>query len=592
MPHPSSEKVLLLPQPRICTWTNDAVSRRVLDHVVSRIDPQAMPHEQGYRLHITSEKGVQIIGHDDAGVFYAQQTLKQMVATNHALLCSVTIEDWPDFKVRGAMLDVSRDRVPTMETLLENIDRLASWKINQIHLYVEHTIAYQGHEAVWKDSSPLTLEEITILDKHCQSLHIDFVPSQNLFGHLHPWLSTEGYKHLAECPDGWKSAWGAQYSGPFSLNPTDPASLDLVSDLVSQLASCCDSKFFNINCDETFDVGQGKSKAACDEKGRATVYLDFLNEICDQVHQHGKTPLFWGDIVLHHPELIDRVPKNAVLLNWGYEANHPYMEQTRKFHEAGVRQYVCPGTSTWRSLTGRHDNAIENLRSAAEAGLKYNAEGYLITDWGDHGHWHPFVFSWPGLAYGAAVSWSYNTNAAHRDTAGWLNTHVFHDATGYFGQALRDLGQLYELDEREDDVATWWFDFLRHTTGELGTGEWKPISPAGAGRVLERLNKIEAMFNQAQPSCKDADLLTREVSWIMRLTRWMADRVHEDSSQKASKSEEWGLNASPEAKASFEKIITDYKALWLERSRPGGLSKSVEKLTQITRKGTGVDPCP
>lgn len=39
---------------------------------------------------------------------------------------------------------------------------------------------------------------------------------------------------------------------------------------------------------------------------------------------------------------------------------------------------------SWNSLIGRTENAIENLRNAAREGSKHGAEGYLITDWGDH----------------------------------------------------------------------------------------------------------------------------------------------------------------------------------------------------------------
>ena len=44
------------------------------------------------------------------------------------------LSDWPDFPDRGVMLDVSRDKVPKMETLYGLIDRLACWKINQVQL--------------------------------------------------------------------------------------------------------------------------------------------------------------------------------------------------------------------------------------------------------------------------------------------------------------------------------------------------------------------------------------------------------------------------------------------------------------------------
>ena len=46
------------------------------------------------------------------------------------------------------MFDVTRDRVPTMATLYELVDLLASLKINQLQLYSEHTFAYHGHKRI------------------------------------------------------------------------------------------------------------------------------------------------------------------------------------------------------------------------------------------------------------------------------------------------------------------------------------------------------------------------------------------------------------------------------------------------------------
>ena len=54
------------------------------------------------------------------------------------------------------MLDISRDKVPTMPTLFALVDRLAEWKINQLQLYIEHTFAYRGHEEVWRNADPMT----------------------------------------------------------------------------------------------------------------------------------------------------------------------------------------------------------------------------------------------------------------------------------------------------------------------------------------------------------------------------------------------------------------------------------------------------
>ena len=66
------------------------------------------------------------------------------------------------------MLDISRDRVPSMQTLYELIDLFAELKMNQLQLYTEHTFAYRDHREVWADWSPITAEQAMELDEYCR----------------------------------------------------------------------------------------------------------------------------------------------------------------------------------------------------------------------------------------------------------------------------------------------------------------------------------------------------------------------------------------------------------------------------------------
>jgi hypothetical protein len=53
---------------------------------------------------------------------------------------------------------------------------------------------------------------------------------------------------------------------------------------------------FNVGCDETWDLGQGRSKAECETKGTGRVYLDFLLKINREVRAHGRRMQF-GEIL-------------------------------------------------------------------------------------------------------------------------------------------------------------------------------------------------------------------------------------------------------------------------------------------------------
>jgi hexosaminidase len=125
---------------------------------------------QGYEL-VANVEGVTLQAADEAGAFYGMQTLRQLIAQAGARLPAFTISDEPDFPQRGVMLDVSRCKVPTMETLFQLIDLFASLKLNQLQLYTEHTFAFSAHEVVWHDASPITPEEVLVLDDpHSQLL--------------------------------------------------------------------------------------------------------------------------------------------------------------------------------------------------------------------------------------------------------------------------------------------------------------------------------------------------------------------------------------------------------------------------------------
>lgn len=170
------------------------------------------PAPEGYKLTIRP-KGIEIIARTPAGAFYGAHTLSQILRQSqngnrenrnpkskvkHATIRCLSISDWPDFAARGVMIDISRDKVPTMETLYHIVDLLSEWKINQLQLYTEHTFAYPSHPTVWEKASPITGEEIMKLDAYCRERFIELVPNQNSFGHMERWLKHAKYRPMAE----------------------------------------------------------------------------------------------------------------------------------------------------------------------------------------------------------------------------------------------------------------------------------------------------------------------------------------------------------------------------------------------------------
>ncbi|MBI4673070.1 MAG: family 20 glycosylhydrolase [Chloroflexi bacterium] len=549
--------------------------------IVLRVAPDANASPESYTLDIT-RAGVEIVAPSPRGIFYGVCTLMQILtqSPNHSIPC-LFISDAPDFPNRGVMWDVSRTRVPELETLFELIDLLATWKINQIQLYTEHTFAYRQHRVVWENASPLTAQDILQLDAFCRARYIELVPNQNSFGHAHRWLRHPAYLHLAEFPEGYadtKIHWWAPSA--FGLNPTDPRTLDFLRGLYDELLPNFSSRYFNVGLDETIDLGLGKSKAEVKARGVGAVYLDFLKQVHAEVAARGKTMMFWGDIITHHPELISQLPHDVIAMEWGYEANHPFDAHGAQFAHAGIPFYVCPGTSSWISILGRTGNAIENIRNATAHGLKHGAIGVLNTDWGDWGHGQMLPISYLGLAYGAALSWGV---AANRDLnlPRALDLFAFRDEAGVMGRAAYELGNVYRALGVHYHNASGLARVMYKSLDEIRSIEGQ--TRAGFVRALRAIDKAAKPLARARMAQRDGELIQHEFAFSVRLARHGARRgilAFEKNGKRAA-----------EMKRALDKdlraLIKEYKTLWDARNRPGGFEESVgwmEKAREEYRK--------
>ncbi|MBW8863325.1 MAG: family 20 glycosylhydrolase, partial [Verrucomicrobia bacterium] len=223
----------------------------------------APKHSEGYALTI-SKKGAEISFRETSGLRAASATLRQLLLEYGRHLPCLRIRDWPDFTRRGVMLDISRGRVPKLETLLDLAEKLSDLKINELQLYTEHTFAYRKYKSIWQSWGALTGKEIQALDARCRELGIDLVPNQNSFGHLRYFLADPRLKKLGELSRPYEAETGDFLRRPTTLAPNHPGTLPFIRGLYDELLPNFSSKYFNIGGDETWDLGKGQSKKLCE----------------------------------------------------------------------------------------------------------------------------------------------------------------------------------------------------------------------------------------------------------------------------------------------------------------------------------------
>ncbi len=533
------------------------------------MDSTAAPRlgTEGYLMQIT-QTGVDITGASPAGILYGVQTLRQIIRQSGCLLPCLTVEDYPELAARGLFYDVTRGRIPTMAFLKAMADRCSEYKLNQLHLYIEHTFLFDGFSEIWRDDTPLTAQDILELDQYCRRRHVDLVPSIATLGHLYKVLRSQSFRNLSELEEAPGTPFSFyQRMAHHTLDVTQDASLDLVYRMLDAYAPLFSSKLFNLNGDEPFDLGHGKSRLREPDASSHEMYVDWLVKLCEHVRQLGKQPMFWGDVILADPDTIHRLPADVICMNWDYDPA-PREDHAKKLAATGVAQYLCPGVQGWKQTIARLDLAYGNIRKMAQLTHRYGGEGLLVTEWGDFGHLQDPESAVPGILYAAQMAW--NPEIPSEDA---LNRAVsvleYGDRSGQFCALLRRLSQQV--------VMNWgclveFSEISRGCIPEKSLQQfYRGIEPTVAAQ-LPHLQEINDCIDACQKEiCALAPAMSQRKrilpylimsdgqKLINRFAAWIGDGIPEDTSGA------WALASE------LETWYASYRALWHTSSRESEL---------------------
>ncbi len=434
-------------------------------------------------------------GHS-TGLFYAVQTLIQLLRQYGRLLPALTIHDHPDFPYRGFLLDVSRGRVPTLDHLKWLVRTLSHLKINMLQLYVEHTFQFQFDPDIGAGCSPLTPEEIRDLDRYCKSRHVELVPCLQSFGHMGFILSLPKYRSLAEVvqfDNWWTAAWRQRLRG-MTLSPVRTDSYLLLQSLYNEFLPCFESRFFNLNADETWDLGKGLGQKQAEQIGVGALYGQHIRRICAMARTLGRRPMIWADVLYHYPELLSGLREDIVFLDWGYRHDSPFA-RCKTMRDYGKPFFVCPGTSAWNQVFPDVWNATLNIRRFVAAGKENSAIGVLNTDWGDCGHFNMPALSLHGAALGAAMAWNEGQPPDNEVFDRAFSLHLFDDPRGVVGRAIRRAGSLVRR-KIGKDIKTW--ELWTAPLGIASVG--RDIPPDVVGPMIEAVRQALDAVGTCRPA--------------------------------------------------------------------------------------------
>lgn len=442
-----------------------------------KLDRTALKNPEGYLLDVTPA-GVLLASRTAAGLFYGVQTLRQLIQGGS--LPVVSIADWPALRVRGLMIDTSQGAVLSPTMLKTAVRMCAAYKLNLVNLYVEHLFPF-SHSPITADGAALSFEEMRQLVAYARQYHVDLVPQQESFGHLHSLLKWELYSGMAETKRG------------DVLTPGDERSQAWVLQAAKELAAVFPSPYLHIGADETFELGLGRSREKVQSMGMGKVYTEHIRKVAGLLQPVNKKLIIWGDIAKKNPEAISELPKDLIIATWGYKAEDDFASFITPFRKAGLEVWVCPGVGNWRRMFPDFTEAASNINNFVAEGKKLGATGMLNTHWNDHGE-ELFNLSWHGIVFGAAASWQPGkVDPAAFDAA--FDWAFYRNDGAQFITIIRRLEGINHVlasaDLKETDNNLAWID---------------PFSPRGAQTTRKLLPVASEIRRRAEQSLVDLHL--------------------------------------------------------------------------------------
>lgn len=349
---------------------------------------------EGYVMEV-SNKGVVISAKDEAGLFYACQTLEQLLEDSrdfNKAIPAMKITDYPSLDYRAVHFD-NKHHLDRMEYYYREIDKLAKYKINAVIWEIEDKLRYTRRPEIAAPNA-ISKEEVTALCRYAKDRNIEISPLVQGLGHAgfilkHHW-------ELRENPD---SDW--------EFCPSDSRTYEVQFDLYRDAIEAMPyGKYLHVGGDEITAIG-------IDERCKATgktpfeLQMYWLRKVCDFAVENGRIPIFWDDMPLKYAGVwnyisgndanstfntekldaaIELFPKECVYMRWNYgDATTPeHIELLEWYHNKGLKVMAATGASIGSStFMPRNNSRAEYIKGFSQLVADNDLEGILATAWDD-----------------------------------------------------------------------------------------------------------------------------------------------------------------------------------------------------------------
>jgi hypothetical protein len=461
---------------------------------------------EAYFLEITP-KFVKIEAATAKGAFYAAMSLIQLLEkAQNKSVPAMKIVDYPDLKVRGISDDISRGQVSRMDNFKRIIDHIARYKMNTYMPYMEDVLQLESFPTIGVGRGALSRDEVKEIIEYAEKNFIEVVPIFQTLGHYENILSQDEFLEYAEFP------------GAASLNVSSEKTYEFLETMLKEVFEMFPSKYFHMGADESWDVGLGATKERAEETSLAEVHVQHYIRVHEICKKYGKEVLMYGDVILNHPEILEKLPKDIIVVDWHYHVSD-YYPSAKTFEEAGHQFYVSPAVWNFLTTFPTNINAMPNIKYITKSGIQHNAGGMINSNWGDYGAETFKELILFGYAWSAQCAW----NLEKSDQSNFAKNY-FYD---FFGSDDPGLPRIYETMSHPFNHMMW-HEVWRHPLLSFREPVWWEPKMSPAGRVSwidftmdnlqNELNRLEKVVTKNKDHFEI-------ISFLIDLNKWYKTKL-------------------------------------------------------------------
>lgn len=310
---------------------------------------------EAYKIKIEDHKLIVAAG-SEVGLRYALSTLKQISPDGEISIGE--IEDSPSLKIRGFHINFDCYRQMDLEEAKYIIKNASKLKLNTILIEYADRFPFEKHNSIVAPTA-LTKEEVKEFIATAREYDLRVIPLQQSIGHLDYLFKSDLYASIRE-EEHFRD----------QLCPTNPDSFRIFTELAEEVIQLHpEIEYFHIGGDEARRLGScPRCKEKVDKKGVSRLYVDYINQVSQWLTSQNITPIIWDDMLCAHPEAIDDLDRNIIIMYWDYwttSKESPYFIARYDRNGKPVTIYDQRWDSNWRfELTNLERSIMDTFAKA------------------------------------------------------------------------------------------------------------------------------------------------------------------------------------------------------------------------------------